>query len=138
MTFDQRTVVDTDVVVSAALRAGSVPLQALDRARNNGLILLSTDLASEYDEVFRQPGFDRYVAEEQRLEFLSAFIRDAEIVEITAVIRECRDPKDDKILELAVSAGATSIITGDQDLLTMSPFRGVPILSPREYLDSNG
>lgn len=47
----------------------------------------------------------------------------------------CRDPSDDRMLELAVAGGAAAIIAGDQDLLTLSPFRGIPILSPRAFLE---
>ena len=49
-------------------------------------------------------------------------------------IRACRDPKDDKFLEVATHGRADAIITGDQDLLTLNPFRGIAILTPAEYL----
>ncbi|WP_459868116.1 putative toxin-antitoxin system toxin component, PIN family [Endothiovibrio diazotrophicus] len=47
---------------------------------------------------------------------------------------ECRDPKDNKFLELAVAGGASALITGDQDLLALHPFRGIPILAPADFL----
>jgi predicted nucleic acid-binding protein len=50
-------------------------------------------------------------------------------------INACRDPKDDKFLELAVSGHADYIITGDDDLLTMHPFHGIEIITPRVYWD---
>lgn len=52
-----------------------------------------------------------------------------------APITACRDPKDDKFLELAVSGRATHIISGDTDLLTLNPFRGIAILPPRAFLE---
>lgn len=55
-------------------------------------------------------------------------------MDVTAEIAVCRDPKDDKFLELAVSGTATHIITGDDDLLSMHPFRGIAILSPQQLL----
>jgi predicted nucleic acid-binding protein len=55
-------------------------------------------------------------------------------VEITLRVSECRDPKDDKFLELAINGEATVIISGDKDLLVLNPFRTIPILSPREFL----
>jgi uncharacterized protein len=45
----------------------------------------------------------------------------------------CRDPKDEKFLELA--ANADCIVSGDKDLLVLNPFRGTLILTPREFLD---
>jgi predicted nucleic acid-binding protein len=55
---------------------------------------------------------------------------------VTESIQECRDKKDDKFLELAVSGNASHIITGDEDLLVLNPFRGISILTPRQFLQS--
>jgi predicted nucleic acid-binding protein len=49
-------------------------------------------------------------------------------------IRECRDKKDDKYLELAVSGRATHVISGDTDLLVLHPFRGIDVVRPEEFL----
>ena len=51
-----------------------------------------------------------------------------------ALMQACRDPKDDKILELAYNGNAVCIVTGDNDLLVMNPFRGVAIIKPAEFL----
>lgn len=59
-----------------------------------------------------------------------------QIVEIEESIRICRDPKDDKFLEVAVNGQATSLMTGDQDLLILHPFRSIPIVTPRTFVDS--
>jgi len=53
----------------------------------------------------------------------------AELVTITERIAACRDPKDDKFLELAVNDGADLIVTGDADLLAPNPFRDIPIVT---------
>jgi predicted nucleic acid-binding protein len=53
---------------------------------------------------------------------------------VTIRLRECRDPKDDKFLELAIAGKASHIISGDQDLLMLSPFHGVAILTPVDFL----
>ena len=97
-------------------------------------MLVSEATLEELDDVLRRPKLARYVGEEQRLEFLTAYIRDAEIVVVTTRLRECRDPKDDKFIELAIEGKATHIISGDQDLLMLSPFRGVAILTPVDFL----
>ena len=62
----------------------------------------------------------------------------AQAINITETISACRDPKDNKILELAVSGNASHIITGDADQLVMNPFRGIAIVSPQEFLASVG
>ena len=71
---------------------------------------------------------------EERRQFLRLFDRVAELIPITHIVRACRDPKDDKFLELAVNGAAQLIITGDGDLLALHPFRGIEILTPARYL----
>src|SRR6266849_10889771 len=122
MTSKWRTVVDTNVLVSAVLLPRSVPRQAFDRASEQGRLLISEATVAELDEVLRRPRFNKYVREEKRLEFLATLIREAELIEISEVVTDCRDPKDNKFLELAVSGRAERIITGDEDLLVLHPF----------------
>jgi len=47
----------------------------------------------------------------------------------------CRDPDDDKLLETALMGDADCLVTGDGDLLAMSPFHGIPVLTPAEFLE---
>lgn len=68
--------------------------------------------------------------EEQRLEFLAALVREAELVEVTEVVKTCRDPKDDMYLALAASGNARYLVSSDADLLVLDPFRGIVILPP--------
>jgi predicted nucleic acid-binding protein len=49
-------------------------------------------------------------------------------------ITACRDAKDDKYLELAIAAGAECIVSCDDDLLVLNPWRGIRILRAGEYL----
>jgi uncharacterized protein len=57
-----------------------------------------------------------------------------QIIEPKEQINECRDPKDNKYLELAVSGKAEAIVTGDTDLLVLHPFRDIQIVTPQEFL----
>lgn len=134
MTNKLRAVFDTSVVVSAVLLPRSVPRQAFDRVQEQGKILISVATVDELNEVLRRQHFDKYVREAQRLEFLAALIREAELVDVTEVVTECRDPKDNKFLELAVSGKATCLISGDKDLLALHPFRGIPVVAPQVFL----
>lgn len=134
MASEGRVVVDTGVVVSAVLLPRSVPRQAFDLALSRGRLLVSADTVAELDEVLRRAKFNKYVPEEKRLEFLAALVREAEVIDVKEVVTECRDPDDNKFLELAVSGKATHIITGDDDLLALHPFRGILILAPQDFL----
>jgi len=89
----------------------------------------------ELADVLGRPKFDTYATVRERQEFLRLFDRIAERVPIVHKIRACRDPKDDKFLELAINGAAQVIITGDADLLALHPFRGIDILTPASYLD---
>ena len=108
--------------------------QAFDRALDSGEVVLSLPVLAEIHDVLARPKFRKYISEEDARQFLAAFLRRAEWVEINEAIQACRDPKDDKFLELAASGHATHIITGDRDLISLSPFRGILIVSPEAFL----
>jgi putative PIN family toxin of toxin-antitoxin system len=129
-----RFVFDTNVVVSAALLASSVPRQAFDKALDEGTILISVPVLLELAEVLSRKKLKKYLLEEERMRFLVALLKEAEMVEVTEEITDCRDVKDNKFLELAVSGRADCIVSGDDDLLVLNPFRGIPILTSSEFL----
>jgi putative PIN family toxin of toxin-antitoxin system len=95
---------------------------------------MSDAVAAELRNVLRRTHFDRYTTRARREEFLRSLILRAEPVEITETVRACRDPEDDKILELAINGDADYIVTGDSDLLVMNPFRGIAVIQPAEFL----
>ena len=134
MTSSLRFVFDTNTIVSALLLPDSKPRQALDRAQDRGKILLSMPALWELNQVIMRNKFDKYLSEERRKEFLAALVKQAELLEVTEEIRDCRDAKDNKFLEFAVCGGADCIISGDGDLLVLHPFRGIRILQPGDFL----
>jgi len=130
-----RVVLDTNVIVSAVLLAGSIPRRAFDKALDEGKILISEPILLELVEVFSRKKLNKYFAEEERMRFLVALLKETELIEVTEVITDCRDAKDNKVLELAVNGKAHYIISGDDDLLVLNPFREILILRPREFLN---
>lgn len=90
---------------------------------------------TELAEVLNRVKFDRYLTLAEREDFFEAFVARTRLVEPTQTFRACRDPRDDKFLELAVAGGPAVILTGDDDLLALHPFRGVPIWTPRRLLE---
>lgn len=130
-----RFVFDTNVLVSALLLPDSKPRRALLLGLQKGKVLLSLATLAELYEVLSRKQFRQYVDEEDVRSFLAALTREARWVEVDLRITACRDPKDDKFLELAVSGGATHIITGDSDLLALNPFQGIQILPPHSFLE---
>jgi putative PIN family toxin of toxin-antitoxin system len=111
---------------------GSVPRQVVSRALKQGALLFSEATMSELAHVLSRPKLDHYVSMEERVLFLAELSRRADFVSIISVVRECRDPKDDKFLEVALNGRADAIITGDADLLGLQPWREIAILSPAD------
>ena len=135
MATKPRFVFDTNAIVSAALLRQSVTRQALDKALEEGEVLVSRATVEELNDVLRREAFERYVSEEERIQFLTALVREAILIDVTETMTECRDPKDNKFLELAVAGTASCIVSGDDDLLVLHPFRGIPVLTPRTFLE---
>lgn len=136
MTNNTIFVLDTNMLISALLLPRSITRQAFGHAFAKGTVLASPATLDELGDVLRWPKFDRYVQEEGRLRFLSSYIQDIQIVEVTITITDCRDAKDNKFLELAVSGDAACIVSGDRDLLDLAPYQGITILSPHDFLES--
>jgi putative PIN family toxin of toxin-antitoxin system len=130
-----RFVADTNILISRFVFLNSVPAQALRRATETGDLLISTETLEELGSVLFRPKFDNYISRSRRLAFYESLRITAEFIESVAPISACRDPKDDKFLALALTGHAEFILTGDQDLLVLHPFRGIDILNPRQYLD---
>lgn len=129
-----RIVLDTNILVSSVLVKSSLPDMAFKEARKKGTILLSDVTSQELQEVLNRSKFDKYISLDIRHQFLAKIKLESEQILISELINECRDPKDNKFLEVAINGKATHIITGDQDLLELHPFRGISILTPRQFL----
>jgi uncharacterized protein len=133
---NNRFVIDTNVIVSALIFPSSPPRLAFNKVYDAGKILASRVTILELEEVVNRKKFDKYISKEKRIQFIAKFFDDVEIIEIVEPVIACRDRKDDKFLELAVNGSADCIVTGDQDLLVLHPFRNINIISPNEFLQS--
>lgn len=126
-------VFDTNVLISAALRRHSVPRQAFDSANAYARILTSEACLQELTTVLQRPKFSRYVTPFEVSLFLNAYALRAKLVPVTHTVADCRDPNDNKFLELALSGEAAWIVTGDADLLVLHPYRGIALVTPAEF-----
>lgn len=128
-------VFDTNILISAALFPSSINRQALDKALEFGKLAISKNTTDELLEVIFRKKFDKYfLNNEERLLFISKVEANSRLFSPEISINECRDAKDNKFLELAISAEAACILSGDKDLLVMHPFRGIPILNSNKFL----
>jgi hypothetical protein len=125
MTSDAACVFDTNALISALLIRDSISRTAFDKALDHYQILVSEATAEEFDEVAGREKFDPYLRERERERFAELLYRDAAFVSVEEAITVSRDPDDDKFLALAVAGEASVIVSGDDDLLSLDPFRGI-------------
>ena len=130
-----RVVADTNVLISAALLPDGRPRAVVDAVRSaNGVLLFSDETFVELRSRIDRRKFDRYVGRDARAAWLAQLEAVSERVSITGARLGCRDPDDDKLLETALKGDADCLVTGDHDLLAMTPFHGIPILTPADFL----
>ncbi len=129
-----RLVIDTNILISGLMSVNSLPQQVFDYATSQAILLISDEVQSEIENVISRPKLQKYISLERRTKFLSELSQQAERVTINQQIRACRDPKDDKFLDLAVCGEANYIITGDADLLDLHPFQNISIIKAASFL----
>jgi putative PIN family toxin of toxin-antitoxin system len=134
--MSRRVVLDTSTLVSAALRVGSIPYQALVEALGAWEICASAETLTELERMLEKEKFDRYLDRASRQEFAALMRRNVHLflVQDVAVDPPCRDAMDDRFLALAMVAEVDVLVSSDEDLLVLHPWRGIPIVTPREFL----
>ena len=129
-----RLVIDTNILISGLMSINSLPQQVFDYATSQAILLMSDEVQSEIENVISRPKLQKYITLERRTKFLSELSQQVERVTINQQIRACRDPKDDKFLDLAVCGEANYLITGDADLLDLHPFQNISIIKAASFL----
>ncbi len=126
-----RLVLDTNVLIAAVVADGLCRDLVRVRLRSH-TIITSEPLLEELRATLR----GKFKADPDKLPLVAALRENAEVV-APAVLGErvCRDKDDDLVLATAVAGRAQIIVTGDDDLLVLKKFRGVRILSPRQFLE---
>ena len=104
-------------------------------ARAKGTIALSASVYQEIAEVLARPKFTRVLTDDRRCEILELLSAAALWVEPKQSVQDCRDHKDNRYLELALAAGAAVIVSGDEDLLVLDPWRGIRVLLPAQFVN---
>lgn len=136
-------VFDNSTLISAAIRPDSIPDQALNAGFLNHRVFTSDEVMDELKRVIIQAKFDRYVPPASRALFLAKFSRDALCVavfeaDLSQVRGACRDRNDEQLLALCLAAGADVLVSSDQDLLVLPPWRDIPIVTPARFLSLFG
>ena len=132
----RRIVIDTNIFISFFLKTNSIPAQAVKAVLLHGTPLISKATGEELLRRLLSPKFDPYLGTDIHLRKMAfeTLVKRSEAVSPDITITDCRDDKDNKFLELAVCGKADGIITGDKDLLALHPYRGIPIVTPIDFL----
>ncbi len=121
-------------MVCAILFPRAIPAKAVATVFTKTDFLISTPLLDERSQVLQRTKFDPIVTLDRRKLFLSRISEYLVAVDPAVQVSDCRNPKDNMLLELALSGAADLIVSGDSDLLTLHPWRGVAILRPADFL----
>ncbi len=127
---------DTNVLVSAALLKNSVSDLSFRKALMFGNILFTGETLVELKKTLNKSKFNKYITTKDKYAFINRIIKIAKFIDVIHSVTECRDPKDNIYLELGLSGNADVIITGDKDLLVLNPFRDIPIIKPKDFLEN--
>jgi putative PIN family toxin of toxin-antitoxin system len=132
-----RAVIDTNILLSGLLWRGK-PHRLIEQVRAGALTFVSSPaLLAELAEVVARPKFKTALARSGiDPELMLAQVRLlAEVIDPPPLQEPVsRDADDDVVLALAVAAQADLIITGDQDLLVLGAYAGIPIVSAAEAI----
>ncbi len=134
----KRVVFDTSTLVSVLIYPDRLPAQAFRWASGEFEICASLDTLAELAEVLKRDRFDRWRSIIERVEFAEAYFVLATRISDVAPVADCRDPKDNKFLALALAAQAHCLVSSDEDLLVLHPYRDIPILRPGDFLKRFG
>ncbi len=128
-----RVVIDTNILVSFAIRPNPTFEALFDHITLHGKALVSDATITELCDVLSREKFRKYIPFDQSIDYIEWYLKLSERVDVTEQVLACRDPRDDKFLSLAVSGKADYIIAGDHDLVDMQEFAGIQIYSPAVF-----
>jgi uncharacterized protein len=128
-----RATLDTNVFVSA-LQFGGIPGRLLDLSTDERFVVcISQAIIAELNRVLK----DRFQWTEEDIEtILTPISCRAHLVEPNIKITASSDPDDNRILECALVSKSDAIVAGDDHLLRLGTFEGIPIMTPRDFYES--
>jgi len=135
MINNRKYVGDTNVLLSSFISKKSPPARVIEHIIHDGFFAFSAETFAELDEVLNRPKFDRFISKEDRTNFINQIKAICILYEIYQPVDLCRDPKDNKFLDVAIASYADYLITGDDDLLVLENIGNTSIITPRTFVD---
>jgi uncharacterized protein len=131
-----RIILDTNTFVSGIIFKGNLLRQLVTLVVNDYELMFSDETWDELAQVFQREKFEQHLPLGTRLSVLADLAARITVIRPTSVITDCRDPKDNKFLALALDGNVATIISGDADMKALNPWRGIGIVSPEEFVRS--
>lgn len=129
-------VIDTNLLISAMISPNSIIHDVLKKALDEYTICTSQQTIDEFLEVARRDKFLRFFKDlTNREKFIELIIQSSKIIEPTHHVTDCRDPKDNMFLDIALTCNALYLVSGDKNLLELNPYKGVEIITATEFLE---
>ena len=129
-----KVVIDTNIFISAFLGSKNAKLLLKEIINDEFILIMSTEQLNEIREVLNRPKFEKYITPGEIDELVTLLSMKISIPAIYDKIKDCRDIKDNMILEEAVYGNAQYIITGDEDLLVLNPYRWIKIVNLKDFI----
>ncbi|MBS3968885.1 MAG: putative toxin-antitoxin system toxin component, PIN family [Clostridia bacterium] len=129
-----KIVIDTNIFISAYLGSKKAKFLIKEILNDEYILIMSDEQLSEVKEVLLRPKFSKYILPGEVEELVSLLSLKVAIPVVYDTINDCRDEKDNMILEEAVYGNAQYIITGDEDLLVLNPYRWIKIVKLNDFL----
>ena len=129
-----RVVADTNVLISA-LMFGGLPGSFLDLALLRAVELVTSPvLLDELDEKLRF----RFEVDPSDTDAIRAKLESCALVVMPGITVEAiaEDPDDNRVLECAMAGDAAYIVSGDRHLLKLRSYKGISILTVRQFMDA--
>ena len=134
--FRSVVIFDSNLVVSAFLNPQGTAAQALQIGLEHFDLACSKETLAELLDVLKRDKFDKYSSKAERAEKLETYAQSVRFFDVSIDIADCKDPKDNKFLALAITAQAKVLVSGyKRDLLSMHPYQGIAVVGLREFVD---
>ena len=133
-----RAVLDTNVFVSGGTISAGVPSQVINHWRNQDFVMVaSPQLLTEYEEVLFRPGVMKYtgLSPQETSQYIQE-VKDRSYMTNGALTLNVltNDPDDNMVLACAEEGLATHLVTGNRKHFPFTDYKGIKIVSPREFL----
>ena len=127
-----KIIIDTNIWISVFINKDYQSF--IKKILENDLKIISSfRQLEEISIVLSGPKLKKLINKNLIEEFLLLFLKSVEIVESKVKIKDCRDAKDNFILETAISGQGDFIVTEDNDLLILDPYKNLRIVTVKEF-----